>query len=275
VRHGHRGPGVRPRGCDAVVLERPGRRPRRHPPGTRTSRSSRPWAWTILPYSARPWRHRPRQGRGHAPGMPAVSGPQPPEAMAVLRARAREIGAPFMTGQRLWARPRGSRRCGPGVGSGCVCLWPRHEPRAPGKGENTPARLFRNLPLPARGLPAPPPGRPPGCGAPGCPFRPWPGTTSAKTPLALAPGRRWPAPGAGLRTPRLPRGIGAARLPGRLQRVPGGPGRAELWLDGAHNVPALERLARAVGPRRAPARAVIFACMPTRIWRPWRPWWPG
>ena len=52
--------------------------------------------------------------------------------------------------------------------------------------------------------------------------------------------------------------LDAARLPGRLQRVPGNPA---IWLDGAHNPPALAALRDALpglGPRPA---ALVFACL--------------
>jgi dihydrofolate synthase/folylpolyglutamate synthase len=137
------------------------------------------------------------------PGVPAVSGPQPPEALAVLRARAREIGAPFMTVDEV-----------PGL--------PAAAPAPAMAGEHQ--RENAALALAA-----------------------W---------TVLARSRGWASDPAA-----CARAVGAARLPGRLQRVPGGPGRAELWLDGAHNVPALERLARAVGRAVPRPGAVIFACM--------------
>lgn len=152
------------------------------------------------------------------PGVPAVSGPQPPEAMAVLRARAREIGAPFMTvadvpdaGVPTTSTP-GAGVYGPFAGAGTPAMAGDHQ------------RENAALALAA-----------------------W---------TALARARGWVSDPAA-----CARGIGAARLPGRLQRVPGGPGRAQLWLDGAHNVPALERLARAVGHAVPRPAAVIFACM--------------
>jgi len=151
------------------------------------------------------------------PGVPAVSGPQPPEAMAMLRARAREIGAPFMTVEDVLGV--GVPAAAPGAGaSGPSAVVPA--PAMAGEHQHENAAL----------------------------------ALAAWTLLARA--RGWASDPAA-----CARAVGAARLPGRLQRVPGGPGRAELWLDGAHNVPALERLARAVGRDVPRPAAVIFACM--------------
>lgn len=57
------------------------------------------------------------------------------------------------------------------------------------------------------------------------------------------------------------RAVGAARLPGRFQRVSGGPGEPELILDGAHNPPAMARLAETLADQGLRPGAVIFACM--------------
>lgn len=150
------------------------------------------------------------------PGVPAVSGPQPPEAMAVLRERAREIGAPFMTVADVLGA--GVSAAAPGAASGSCAGVP--VPAMAGEHQRENAAL----------------------------------ALAAWTVLARA--RGWASDLA-----TCARAIGAARLPGRLQCLPGGPGRAQLWLDGAHNVPALERLARAVGCAVPRPAAVIFACM--------------
>ncbi|MEW5775049.1 MAG: bifunctional folylpolyglutamate synthase/ dihydrofolate synthase [Thermodesulfobacteriota bacterium] len=52
--------------------------------------------------------------------------------------------------------------------------------------------------------------------------------------------------------------LAGARLAGRLQRVPGEP---EIWLDGAHNPPALETLAAALAGLGVRPTALVFACL--------------
>jgi len=52
--------------------------------------------------------------------------------------------------------------------------------------------------------------------------------------------------------------LAGARLPGRLQRVPGTP---ETWLDGAHNPPALATLAAALESLGVRPATLVFSCL--------------
>lgn len=62
--------------------------------------------------------------------------------------------------------------------------------------------------------------------------------------------------------------LAGAWLPGRLQRVPGEP---ELWLDGAHNAPALERLDQALAALGLAPAALVFACLADKDLEAMRP----
>jgi dihydrofolate synthase/folylpolyglutamate synthase len=148
------------------------------------------------------------------PGVPAVIGPQPDDAAAVIEARAAAIGAPLHRWGMEW-------RCDPGItGEGRVEA-KTNAMRYEG------ARWNLDLPLPSL------------AGA----------HQIANAGVALACLEQ--LPGFSLSASAIPRGLRHIEWPARLQRLTRGPLLGilppgwELWLDGGHNPAAGEVLAEA------------------------------
>jgi len=154
------------------------------------------------------------------PGVPVVTHPQPPEAMAVVERMAREAGSPLLAVGRevLYAWQPAER-------------WGRRGGRL---SVTTPRGTYPDLFLPLMGE-----------------------HQAANAASAIAAAELAPPLAVRLTADRVREGLARVDWPGRMEHVAGAP---EMVLDGAHNRESVERLLEALGrhfPGRA--AAVLFA----------------
>jgi len=163
-------------------------------------------------------------------GVPAVIGPQRPEALAVIDAKAAEVGAPLSVAGRDWTVER-----------------PVAHKATPGEG-------FR-----LDGVSYPPPG-----------LIGDHQIDNAATAIMTARGLAKAVPSLTIDGPALAAGVAGARWPARLQRLKDGPlvqalpAGAELWLDGGHNEAAAEALAAQLDTWGEPRTALIVGMLESK-----------
>lgn len=155
------------------------------------------------------------------PGGLAVSAAQEPEAMAVLTARAREIGCGLVSGPEVLYYSRGNGRLEPGpAGRGFVRPMAGLRLGLPGAHQEGNARLALAA------------------------FHVW--ARRLRLPVIEEACRE---------------ALGRAFIPGRMQRVPAGRGLPELVLDGGHNPHGLSALADSLKADQVRPSAVVFGCL--------------
>jgi dihydrofolate synthase/folylpolyglutamate synthase len=174
------------------------------------------------------------------PGVPAVIGPQPGDAAAIIEARATAIGAPLHRWRQEW-------RCDPS-------LFDNPPPQAGegGVGAGAPGMHYEgarwNLDLPLPSL----------AGAHQI--------ANAGTAIACLE----QLPGLSLPASAIPQGLRHIDWPARLQRLTRGPLLGilppgwELWLDGGHNPAAGEVLAETASAWREPPLHLIVGMLNTK-----------